>query len=101
VFFCRLQIQILLHLLVLTLPEPSTLQVPTSPVPKKRRLSPVKGKAGEASLDANEAVGGRLESLVGRLASSQLDITHNSTIHGSSHENDWAQSFLVDIVEPL
>jgi hypothetical protein len=96
----RTQIQILLHLMKLSLPPPS--QLPSSP----KKNSPSKRKAGAAPPErAAPSTEDRLESLMDRLSRWQLMSNIDSTTpKGPSSagidDRDWTQRFCEDVVEP-
>jgi hypothetical protein len=96
----RTQIQILLHLMKLSLPPAS--QLPSSP----KKSSPSKRKVGAAPPErAAPSTEDRLESLMDRLSRWQLMSNIDSTTpKGPSSvgtdDRDWTQRFCEDVVEP-
>lgn len=100
----RTQIQILLHMLVLTCPNAmSTAKLaPQSSSPRKSSASsPRKRRRYEVEEeDPDPTLEDQLEFLMDKLAVWQL-LDSLEVLDVDRHKNDWAQAFCVDVVEPL
>jgi hypothetical protein len=102
---CRTQIQILLHMLLIStpnsppkLPPSSASSSPRKPSsngsPRKRRRFEVEEEEPDPTLDDH------LETLMDKLCVWQL-VNSLDVIDPDNHENDWVQEFCVNVVEPL
>ncbi|KAI0073981.1 hypothetical protein K474DRAFT_1602348 [Panus rudis PR-1116 ss-1] len=114
----EVMVQILLHFLILTLPEPEQHYRPPTPDPQPPTSSPRKRKRksppSQGTL-SNEAIEDRLESFMDKLCMWQLTGALDATVGSKAkfhppnakgkqkarEERDWMQIFCEDVVEPL